>query len=92
MLAPYLIGVAVLVAIPAIAGFGLAFTHYDAIRPPRFAGFDNFIDLFDDGVFRIAVGNSLLYIALAVPIRLVGALLTALLLLRPIRGIGIYSA
>jgi len=92
MLAPYLVGVVILVAIPALAGFGLAFTHYDAIRSPRFAGFDNFVDLFDDGVFRIAVGNSLLYIALAVPLRLSGALLTALLLLRPIRGIGIYRA
>lgn len=39
-----------------------------------------------DEVFRIAVGNSLLYIALAVPLRLVGALLTARLLLRPFRG------
>src|SRR5689334_8714471 len=90
MLAPYMIGVAILVAIPAVAGFGLAFTHYDAIRSPRFAGFDNFVDLVDDDVFRIAVGNSLLYIALAVPLRLIGALLTALLLLKPIRGIGIY--
>lgn len=92
MLAPYLVGVAILVVIPAVAGFGLAFAHYDAIRPPRFAGLANFVDLIDDGVFRIAIGNSLLYIALAVPLRLVGALLTALLLLRPFRGIGIYRA
>lgn len=92
MLAPYLIGLAVLVVIPAIAGFALAFTHYDALQPPRFAGLANFRELFDDELFRTAVGNSLFYIALAVPLRVAGALLTALLLLRPRRGTRLYRA
>ena len=92
MLAPYLIGLAVLVVLPALAGFGLAFTEYDALQPPHFAGLANFRDLIDDKVFRIAVANSLFYIGLAVPLRLVGALLTARLLLRPTRGIQLYRA
>jgi multiple sugar transport system permease protein len=86
MLAPYLAGLSLLVVLPALAGFALAFAHYDALREPDFAGLDNFRELLDDEVFRIALGNSLLYIALAVPIRLVGALATARLLLRPGRG------
>ena len=92
MLAPYLVGLAVLVVLPAVAGFGLAFTEYNALQPPRFAGLANFRDLIDDAIFRIAVANSLFYIALAVPLRLVGALLTARLLLRPTRGIHLYRA
>ena len=92
MLAPYLVGLAVLVVLPAVAGFGLAFTEYNALQPPRFAGLANFRDLLDDAIFRIAVANSLFYIALAVPLRLVGALLTARLLLRPTRGIHLYRA
>jgi multiple sugar transport system permease protein len=76
----------VLVVLPALAGFGLAFTDFNALQPPRFVGLANFRALRDDGIFRIAVGNSLFYIALAVPLRLVGALLTARLLLRPFRG------
>ena len=92
MLAPYLIGLAVLVVLPALAGFGLAFTEYDALQPPQFAGLANFRDLIDDEVFRIAVANSLFYIGLAVPLRLIGALLTARLLLRPARGIQLYRA
>jgi multiple sugar transport system permease protein len=92
MLAPYLIGLAVLVVLPALAGFGLAFTDYDALQPPRFAGFTNFRDLLDDEIFRIAVANSLFYIGLAVPLRLLGALLTARLLLRPGRAIHFYRA
>ncbi|HEY7036442.1 MAG TPA: sugar ABC transporter permease [Thermomicrobiales bacterium] len=92
MLAPYLIGLALLVVLPGVAGLALAFAHYNALQPPRFAGLDNFRELLDDEVFRIAVGNSLLYVVLAVPLRLVGALSTALLLLRPVRGVHLYRA
>jgi multiple sugar transport system permease protein len=92
MLAPYLIGLAALVVLPALAGFGLAFTEYNALQPPQFAGLANFRDLLDDEIFRIAVANSLFYIGLAVPLRLAGALLTARLLLRPKRGVHVYRA
>ena len=92
MLAPYLAGLCVLVVLPAAAGFGLAFTEYDALRPPRFAGLANFRELVNDEVFRISVGNSLFYIALAVPLRLVGALAVARLLLRPAWGVRAYRA
>jgi multiple sugar transport system permease protein len=92
MLAPYLIGLSVLVVLPAVAGFGLALTDYNALQPPRFAGLANFRDLIDDEVFHIAVANSLFYIALAVPLRLIGALLTARLLLRPTRGTHVFRA
>jgi multiple sugar transport system permease protein len=86
MLAPYLIGLSLLVSGPGVAGFALSLTDYNAIQRPSWAGFDNFRRLPDDHIFRIAVFNSLLYIALAVPIRLAGALLLARLLLRPTRG------
>ncbi len=92
MLAPYLIGLVALVIVPAITGFGMAFADYNALQPPRFAGMANFRGLLEDEVFRIAIGNSLFYIALAVPLRLLGALLTARLLLRPTRGTHLYRA
>lgn len=92
MLAPYVAGLAVLVVLPALAGFGLAFTDFDALRPPRFVGLANLREMLGDEVFRIAVGNSLFYIALAVPLRLGGALLTARLLLRPFRGVHAFRA
>lgn len=86
MLAPYLIGLSLLVLGPGLAGFALSLTDFDAIQRPTWAGLDNFRRLPRDPVFRIAVFNSLLYIALAVPVRLVGALLLARLLQRPTRG------
>ena len=86
MLLPYLIGLSLLVIGPGLAGFALSLTDYNAIQPPTWAGLENFRRLPDDHIFRIAVFNSLLYIVLAVPIRLVGALLLARLLQRPSRS------
>jgi multiple sugar transport system permease protein len=92
MLAPYLFGVVVLVALPALVTFALAFTEYDLLRSPSFVGLDNFRDLADDDVFRIALKNSLIFAAVAVPLRLAGALALALLLHRRFTGVGTYRA
>lgn len=88
MLAPYLLGIGVLIALPALVTFALALTEYDLIRSPRFVGLENFRDLVDDEVFRISLRNSLMFMALAVPLRLLGALGLALLLHRRYRGVG----
>jgi multiple sugar transport system permease protein len=90
MLAPYLLGILVLIAIPALAGLPLAFTDYNALQPPVFTGFDNFVELWRDEVFHIAVKNTLFYIGIATPLRLAGALALALLLVAPIRGVRLY--
>jgi multiple sugar transport system permease protein len=90
MLAPYLIGIAALIALPAAITFGLAVTEYDLIRSPRFNGFDNFRELWGDDIFRTAMRNSLMFIGFAVPLRLLGALALALLLYRRFRGVAAY--
>ena len=90
MLAPYLIGIAVLIALPALVTFALALTEFDLIRSPRFVGLQNFRDLWEDDIFRKSVRNSLMFILFAVPLRLVGALAFALLLHKRFRGVGAY--
>jgi multiple sugar transport system permease protein len=92
MLAPYVFGLVALVAAPALVTFGLAFTEYDLIRPPELNGFDNFRELLDDEIFGIALKNSLVFAAIAVPLRLVGALGLALLLHRRFTGVGAYRS
>ena len=89
MLAPYVVGLVALVAVPAIATFALALTDYDLIRSPNVVGLDNFRELVDDRVFRIALVNSLVFAAVAVPLRLAAALGLALLLHRRGRGTGV---
>ena len=90
MLAPYLIGTAVLIALPALVTFALALTEFDLIRSPRFIGLQNFRDLWEDDIFRKSIRNSLMFILFAVPLRLVGALAFALLLHKRFRGVGAY--
>ena len=92
MLAPYLIGTAALVVLPAAMGLPLAFFDYDAIRPPKFVGLENFRDLWRDPIFRLSIQNTAIFVAIAVPARVLGALLLALLLARPFRGAGGYRA
>jgi multiple sugar transport system permease protein len=90
MLAPYLLGLTVLIALPAVITFGLALFEYDLITSPEWAGLSNFRELWDDDIFRRSIRNSLMFIAAAVPLRLLGALLLALLLHPKIRGVSAY--
>jgi multiple sugar transport system permease protein len=91
-LAPYLIGLAVLITLPALLSVGLAFTTYDGLSAPEWRGLANFRDLAADPLFGIALRNSVLFVALTVPLRVLIALGLALLLNRPRRGVGFYRA
>jgi len=71
---------------------GLSLTSYDAVSPPRYVGLRNFDAVFADPLFHTSLWNSLFFIALAVPLRVGGALALALLLERPRRGNGFYRA
>jgi multiple sugar transport system permease protein len=88
MAAPFLIGVAVLVVLPALLTFGMSLFRWDLIRSPRFLGIENFRELVGDQTFRTAMRNSLSYVAIAAPLRLVLAFCLALLLLPRFRGAG----
>jgi multiple sugar transport system permease protein len=92
MLTPYVLGVAVLIALPGLVTFALAFSEYDLVRPPSFAGLENFRELLADEIFATALTNSLVFAAIAAPLRLVGALALALLLHRRFTGIGGYRS
>jgi multiple sugar transport system permease protein len=70
MLAPYAVGMTVLWLLPALAALPLALTDYDALSPPEWVGAANLAALAADEIFRTSVFNSLLYVALAVPLRL----------------------
>jgi len=82
MLAPYLIGLVALVLLPLAVTLAMAFTEYDLIRPPRWVGLDNLVELWRDPIFRTALLNSVVFAAIAVPARLLLALGLALLLHR----------
>ena len=83
---PLSVGVAVLVVLPSVMTLALAFTHYDGLRAPEWAGLANFRRLIADPIFRTALWNSLVFVAIAVPLRVLAALGLALLYARRRRG------
>ncbi|MGB7806761.1 MAG: sugar ABC transporter permease [Actinomycetota bacterium] len=87
MAAPFLVGVLVLVVVPALLTVVMSVFRWDLIQPPSFLGLENFRDLLHDVAFRTSLRNSLLYIVVAVPLRLVIALGAALLMVRRTRGV-----
>ena len=87
-LMPVVAGALVLVVVPALLTVGLGFTNYDALGPPRAAGVENFRRMWSDPIFWQALRNSLIFAAIAVPLRLGMALGVGLLLAPARRGVG----
>ncbi|HYU58696.1 MAG TPA: sugar ABC transporter permease [Actinomycetota bacterium] len=92
LVAPYLLGLTVLVIAPVAVTFSLSLFDYDLIRPAVFRGLANFQELARDETFRTSLWNSALFAAWAVPLRLLGALGLALLLHRRYRAVGAYRS
>jgi len=85
---PYLLGLGLLVFVPATAAVVLAFTDFTGIQAPTFSGTDNLRRLLEDEAFWRALGNSVIYVVIAVPLRLVAAVAVALVLHRRSFGTG----
>ena len=79
-LLPFFLGSLVLIVLPALITVGVAFTKYNAIQPPTWIGLNNFRTLLASPLAQMSLRISLQFIFLAVPLRLFGALLLALLL------------
>ncbi|MCT8998724.1 carbohydrate ABC transporter permease [Chelativorans intermedius] len=79
--APYIAGLFVFTAIPFVASLYLSFTDYNLMRPPRWAGIDNYVELFTrDRTFRKSLTVTLLYVFMTVPLKLAFALFIAYIL------------
>ncbi len=79
-LIPYVAGSVILIIIPALATFAVAFSEYNSIAPPEWAGISNFVKLYESTLARISLRSTVLFLLVAIPLRLIGAFLLALLL------------
>lgn len=89
-MSPWLLALVVFHIYPIVAATYLSLSDYSVFTPPEFVGMDNYAKLVDDPTVLKAAGNSLFYALLSVPIGLAASLVLALLLNRPVRGIGIH--
>ncbi len=88
LLLPYAFGILLLVVLPGLLSFGLAFFHYDALSPPEWAGSLNFVLAYTDELFALSIRNSLALILIPVPLRVLGAFFLARLMQRNGRFLG----
>ncbi len=87
---PWLIGLLTLTLGSFLLSVYLSFTEYDLLSPPEWVGLDNYATMLTDDLFITSLMVTLLYVVVAVPVRLVVSLLFAVLLSQDIKGIGIY--
>lgn len=83
---PFLTGALFLVALPALAAITIAFTEYSGIGAPRFVGLDNFQRMIGDTALWRALGNTMIYLAMSLPVRLILVFALASLLHVRFRG------
>lgn len=90
-LLPWLLGFFCLTLGPMLGSLYLSMTKFNLLTPPRWLGADNYVEIFKgDASFYHSLALTFQYVFLSVPIRLVFALLVALILNKGIRALGIY--
>jgi len=90
-ISPWLIGFFIFILFPIVASFVLAFTRYDVLSPPRWIGIGNWLRLLEDRRYHNSLRATFYYVFTAVPLRLIFALLVAMLLKPPTRATSIYT-
>ncbi|MDR1824484.1 MAG: sugar ABC transporter permease [Bifidobacteriaceae bacterium] len=92
-LTPWLIGLTVFTIGPLLASLVLSFTDYSLIGKFGFVGWSNYVKMLTaDSRYLTSLRVTFVYVLVSVPLQLVFALLLAMLLNRPMRGVGWYRA
>lgn len=90
-MAPALAGIAVFFVYPLLAAVYFSFTRFDLLTVPEWVGLRNYTYLFtQDSVAAKAALNTLWFVLILVPARMLAALLTSMLLVSLKRGGGFY--
>jgi multiple sugar transport system permease protein len=89
-LIPYTIGFLVFVAGPLLYSLWLSFNNYQILRPPSWAGLDNYRSLLEDPLFWKSLQNTAIYSLVSVPLGVVIGYAIALLLNQKVFGLSFW--
>lgn len=90
---PFIIGFIVFLVVPMGISFYYSLCNYDILSPPEFVGLDNYIKMFTgDEVFWKSFKATLYFALFSVPLRLIFALIVAMILVKPTKLTGFYRA
>lgn len=87
---PFIIGAVLFLFVPLGISLYYAFCDYNILSPAVFTGLDNFKNLFKDELFYQSLKVTLFYTVVSVPLKLIFALLVAMLFQKTTRAAGIY--
>lgn len=90
-IAPWLLGFLIFQLYPFIASFVYSFTNYNMTSDFSFVGLKNYIDIFTkDSTFYNSLKVTIIYVFIAVPLKLIFALIIAMILNVNIKGVNVY--
>ncbi len=90
---PFIIGFLVFTVFPMLASLVLSFTEYDILSAPEFIGIENYKQLFlKDPLIYKTLYNTLFFTLASVPLKLMFALMVAMLLVKANRITSVYRA
>ncbi len=90
---PFIVGFLLFMVVPMGISFYYSLCDYNILSPPVFTGLNNYIKMFtNDNVFYKTIGVTFYFAFVSVPLRLIFALMVALLLLKSSKATGFYRA
>ena len=89
-ISPWILGFLAFTAYPLLASLWFSLCDYSVLAEPVYIGTDNYGELWRDEVFWLALRNTVIFAAVAIPLGTVLAIGLAVLLNQPVRGRGIY--
>jgi multiple sugar transport system permease protein len=92
LVSPYLLFLCVFVLFPVFFCFYLTFQKWNIISPPEFIGVANYTRLIHDRLFWKAIGNTLKFLLLHIPLQLVVSLFLAYLLNHKLKAIAFFRS
>ena len=89
---PFIISFSLLTVVPMALSLYYSFCSYTIGASPVFLGISNFYNLMQDETFVNSILVTIQYVVIGVPLKLIFALLIAMLLTKPTRAQGFYRA
>jgi multiple sugar transport system permease protein len=89
---PFILGFLAFLVVPMLTSLYYSFTRYNILSPPAWIGPDNYLRMIGDTQFWNSLRATFIFAFSSVPLRLVFALLIAMLLLKATKLTGLYRA
>ncbi len=90
LVSPYLVHFMLFVAFPVGFSIVLTFHKWNIISPMEYIGLNNYVRLFNDATFLKSVTNTLIFLAIHIPLQIIVALFLAEILNQKIKLRGIF--